>query len=138
MFLSCHASVLEWSLSNCNVKQTQNHLLRKRTLNHLAKFNHFAAWLSVPLQILSFILEFHELNNFLKLSPNFLKRVNYNIILSSAIESHAFIPSKKSCFYKIKSFGKRTVLCFCLRLYLRKCALQSFHSKYLRDCYRPR
>ena len=120
------------------MKQTQNHLVRKRTLNHLAKFNHFAAWLSVPLQILSFILEFHELNTFLKLSPNFLKRVNYNIILSSAIESHAFIPSKKSCFYKMKSFGKRTVLCFCLRLYLRECALQSFHSKYLRDCYRPR
>ena len=26
-----------WSLSDCNWTQTQNHLVRKRTLNHLAK-----------------------------------------------------------------------------------------------------
>ena len=33
-----------WSLSDCNWTRTQNHLVRKRTLNHLAK------WLSVCLQ----------------------------------------------------------------------------------------
>ena len=108
------------------MKRTHNHLVRKRTLNHLAEFNHFATWLSVTLQILSFVLEFHELNTFLKLSPNFLRRVNYNIILSSAIKSHAFIPYKESCFYKMKSFGKRKVLYFCLRLISRKCVYKVF------------
>ena len=43
--------------------------------------------------------------------------------------------TKKSCFYK-KSFGKRKLLYFWLRLFSRKCALQSFHSKHLRNCYR--
>ena len=33
-----------WSLGDCNWTQTQNHLVRKRTLNHLAK------WLSVRLR----------------------------------------------------------------------------------------
>ena len=33
-----------WSLSDCNWTRTQNHLVRKRTLNYLAK------WLSVRLQ----------------------------------------------------------------------------------------
>ena len=32
-----------WSLSDCNWTRTQNHLVRKRTLNHLAKL---AKWLS--------------------------------------------------------------------------------------------
>ena len=59
-------------------------------------------------------------------------------VLSSAIKSHAFIPYKRNCFYKMKSFGKRKVLYFCFRLFSRRCALQSFHSKYLRNCYRPR
>ena len=121
-----------WQVCNCNLNRTNNDLVHKRTLNHLAKFNHLATWLSVPLQILSFVLEFHELNTFLKLNPKF----NFNIILSSAIKSHAFIPYKKSCFYKMKSFGKRKVLYFCLRLFSRKYTLQSFHSKYLRNCYR--
>ena len=36
-----------WSLSDCNWSQTHNHLVCKRTLNHLANL---AKWLSVPLQ----------------------------------------------------------------------------------------
>ena len=59
MFLSCHLCISEWihtiylpecqirhkiwSLSDCNKTETHNHLLRKRTLNHLAKL---AKWLS--------------------------------------------------------------------------------------------
>ena len=35
-----------WSLSDCNWTRTQNHLVHKRTLNHLAKL---AKWLSVRL-----------------------------------------------------------------------------------------
>ena len=35
-----------WSLSDCNWTQTQNHLVRKRTLNHLAKLG---KWLSCVL-----------------------------------------------------------------------------------------
>ena len=35
-----------WSLSNCNQTRTQNHLVRKRTLNHLAKL---AKWWSYVL-----------------------------------------------------------------------------------------
>ena len=77
-----------------------------------------ATWLSVPLQLLSFVLEFNELNTFLKLNPKF----NFNIILSSTIKSHAFIPYKKSCFYKMKSSGKRKLLNFCLRSFSRKYA----------------
>ena len=37
-----------WSLSDCNWTRTHNHLIRKGTLNHLAKL---AKWLSVPLRI---------------------------------------------------------------------------------------
>ena len=47
---------------------------------------------------------------------HFLRRVNFNIILSSANKSNAFIPYKKSCFYKMKSLEKRKVLWFRLRL----------------------
>ena len=36
-----------WSLSDCNWIWTHNHLVRKRTLNHLADL---AKWLSVPLR----------------------------------------------------------------------------------------
>ena len=36
-----------WSLSDCNSTRTQNHLVCKRTLNHLAKL---AKWLSVRLR----------------------------------------------------------------------------------------
>ena len=46
-----------WSLSDCNWTRTQNHLIRKRTLNHLAKLNSahsfkvsLAKWLSVRLR----------------------------------------------------------------------------------------
>ena len=37
-----------WSLSDCNWTQTQNHLVHKQTLNHLAKLA--CVWLSVCLQ----------------------------------------------------------------------------------------
>ena len=40
-----------WSLSDCNWTRTQNHLVHKPTLNHLAKFNHLPKWLSVRLRI---------------------------------------------------------------------------------------
>ena len=36
-----------WSLSDCNWTRTQNHLVRERTLNHLASL---AKWLKVRLQ----------------------------------------------------------------------------------------
>ena len=39
-----------WSLSDCNGIWTHNHLVRKRTLNHLAKLNCLAKLLSVCLQ----------------------------------------------------------------------------------------
>ena len=40
-----------WSLSDCNWTRTQNHLVRKWTLNHLAKLTiSLAKWLSVCLQ----------------------------------------------------------------------------------------
>ena len=58
-------------------------------------------------------------------------------MLSSAIKSDAFISYKKSCFSKMKSLEKKKVLYFCLRLLSQKCALQSFHRSYLRNCYRP-
>ena len=38
-----------WSLSDCNWIQTQNHLVHKQTLNHLAKL---AKWLSFVLWVL--------------------------------------------------------------------------------------
>ena len=38
------------SLSDCNWTRTQNHLVRKRTLNHLAKLASLAKLLSVRLQ----------------------------------------------------------------------------------------
>ena len=37
-----------WRLSDCNWTRTQNHLVRKQTLNHLAKLA--CVWLSVCLQ----------------------------------------------------------------------------------------
>ena len=39
-----------WSLSGCNWTQTQNHLVRKRTPNHLAKLASLAKWLSIRLR----------------------------------------------------------------------------------------
>ena len=69
MFLSCHVRISEWttlnsclnikeplarsrrkiwSLSDCNWTQTQNPIVRKRTLNHLAKLT---KWLSCVLSI---------------------------------------------------------------------------------------
>ena len=48
---------LRWSLTDCNGIRTHNHLVRKRTLNHLAKFSHLASlakWLSVRLQTCGF------------------------------------------------------------------------------------
>ena len=66
MFLSCHVRVSEWiyflylhdcqgtpcskqarylSLSDCNGTLTQNHLVRKRTLNHLAKLSKWLSWI---------------------------------------------------------------------------------------------
>ena len=48
------------------------------------------------------------------------------------------MPYKKDCFYKTKSFEKKKILYFCLRLLSRKCVLQSFDPKCLRNCYRPR
>ena len=53
-------------------------------------------------------------------------------MLSSAIESDAFLPYKKSGFYKMKSLKKRKVLCFCLSLLPQKCALQSSDPTYLK------
>ena len=43
-----------WSLSDCNGTRTRNHLVRKRTLNHLAKpwRTPWPNWLNVPLQSL--------------------------------------------------------------------------------------
>ena len=49
---------------------------------------------SVPLQILSFVQEFNELNTFLKLNPEF----NFNIILNLAIKNHDFIPYNRGVF----------------------------------------
>ena len=40
-----------WSLSDCNGIRTHNHLVQKRTLNHLAKLISLAKWLSVHLRI---------------------------------------------------------------------------------------
>ena len=40
MFLSCHVRIsewIQWSLSDCNWARTHNHLVHKRTLNHLVK-----------------------------------------------------------------------------------------------------
>ena len=34
-----------WSLSDCNGTQTHNHLVHKRTLNHLAKLAFYYKWL---------------------------------------------------------------------------------------------
>ena len=39
-----------WSLSDCNGNRTQNQLVRKQTLNHLAKLASLAKWLSVRLR----------------------------------------------------------------------------------------
>ena len=39
-----------WSLSDCNWTQTLNHLVCKRTLNHLAKQTSLVKWLSVCLR----------------------------------------------------------------------------------------
>ena len=39
-----------WSLSDCNWSRTQNHLVRKRPLNHLATLASLAKWLSVRLR----------------------------------------------------------------------------------------
>ena len=39
-----------WSLSDCNWIRTHNHLVRKGTLNHLAKLADLAKWLSVRLR----------------------------------------------------------------------------------------
>ena len=66
MILSCQLRVLEWiqnvkellvrnrrniwSLSDCNGTRTKNHLVRKWTLNHLAKPASLAKWLSVRLR----------------------------------------------------------------------------------------
>ena len=38
-----------WSWSECNWTRTHNHLVDKRTPNHLAKLAKLAKWLSVPL-----------------------------------------------------------------------------------------
>ena len=52
----------------------------------------------------------------------FLMRVNFNIMLNSAIKSDAFISYKKSGFYKMKNLKKRKLLRFCLSLLPQKCA----------------
>ena len=39
-----------WNLSDCNRTWTCNHLVRKRTFNHLAKLASLAKWLSVRLR----------------------------------------------------------------------------------------
>ena len=39
-----------WSLSNCNWTRTHNHLVRKQTLNHLAKLANLVKRLSVRLR----------------------------------------------------------------------------------------
>ena len=39
-----------WSSNDCNCTRTHNHLLRKWTLNHLAKLASLVKWLSVRLQ----------------------------------------------------------------------------------------
>ena len=82
MFLSCHVRVLEWitlysclnvkellawrrceiwSLSDCNWTRTHNHLVRKRTLNHLAKLviflNDWAVlWVLICISIWVYVL----------------------------------------------------------------------------------
>ena len=37
-----------WRLRDCNWTQTQNHLVRKRTLNHLAELDKLAMWPNWP------------------------------------------------------------------------------------------
>ena len=84
MFLSCHVRVSEWmlnceswmsrnsfaqsrreiwSLSDCNWTRTQNHLVGKRTLNHLAKLD--AHHIEVVMTVYN-LAEYS--NNFLKTS----------------------------------------------------------------------
>ena len=62
MFLSFHVRVFEWihilarnrpdiwSLCDCNASRTHNHVVRKPTLNHLAKLASLAKWLNVRLR----------------------------------------------------------------------------------------
>ena len=48
-------------------------------------------------------------------------------MLSLANKSDAFIENfYKNCFYKMENLEKKKVLCYCLWLLSRKCALQSF------------
>ena len=52
-FMSCHLAGSRreiWSLSDCNWIRTHNHLVRKGTLNHIAKLADLAKWLSVRLR----------------------------------------------------------------------------------------
>ena len=62
-------------------------------------------------------------------------------MLSSAIKSDAFIPYKKSCFYKLFLLFrvlKREVALFFPKVMSQNCPLQSFYPKYLKNCYTPR
>ena len=43
----------EHTTSNCNWTRTHDHLVHKRTLNHLAKLASLAKWLSVRLRTIS-------------------------------------------------------------------------------------
>ena len=62
------------SLSGSNGTSTHNHLIRKRTLNHLAKLTSLAKWLSVRLQTtgLWVLVPLHSLNQPL-VSRNFCR-----------------------------------------------------------------
>ena len=55
-----------WSLSNCNVTRIHNHLVHKRTLNHLAKLTLRIKWLwvRVPWQSLKLMSSIHFFWNF--------------------------------------------------------------------------
>ena len=59
----------------------------------------------------SFALEFHELNMFKIHSQGILGKVDFNIMLISAINGNAFKAYKESCFYKMtKSWKEESTL----------------------------
>ena len=73
-----------WSLSNSNGIRTHNHLVRKRTLNHLVKLTSLAKLLSVRLQTTWFQFESCCCSN-VKMFMNFIKallKFSYQFILS--------------------------------------------------------
>ena len=71
-------------ISDSNEIRTHNHLVRKRTLNHLAKLARLAKWLSVRLQTKSLWIRISLLS--LKLQIWRLLRVRSSLIFRQTIE----------------------------------------------------